>query len=233
MALKSSKDVTVGRAVYTVWNVLALYGAMFIGIAGIAFFANNPLDNPEVVFIQLSQILFNPWITGCLLVAVLAAVMSTASTQLLVSATALTEDIYKGLIRKNASDRELIFMIRIATVAVILVAIFIGLNPESTILGLVAYAWAGFAAAFGPAILYSLYWKGTTRNGVLAGIIVGGLTVIFWSMFTKMGIIPFVLYEIVPGFIFSSIAIYVFSKVGAKPTKEMTEEFEKVEKSAV
>lgn len=233
MAFKSSKDITIGRAVYTVWNVVALYGSMFLGIVGIAFFAKNPLNDPEVVFIQLSEILFSPWVTGFLLIAILAAVMSTASTQLLVSATAMTEDLYKGLFKKNASERELFVVIRLSIMVVIGLSIMIALNPESSILGLVAYAWAGFAAAFGPSVLFSLYWKETTRNGILAGIIVGGLTVIIWSMLTSAGIIPFELYEIVPGFIFSSIAVFIFSKVGSRASKEMTEEFELVQKSAV
>ncbi|MFC2947651.1 sodium/proline symporter PutP [Virgibacillus sediminis] len=233
MAFGSSKEITIGRAVYTTWNVVALYGSMFIGVVGIAFFANNPLNDPEVVFIQLSQVLFNPWVTSILLVAILAAVMSTVSTQLLVSATALTEDLYKGLFRKNASERELFGVIRLAIMTVIGIASVIGLNPDSSILGLVAYAWAGFGAAFGPAVLCSIFWKGTTRNGILVGIIVGGLTVIFWSLLTTAGIIPFTLYEIVPGFIFSTIAIFIFSKIGSPPSKEMTEEFELAKQSTI
>ncbi|SEA91520.1 sodium/proline symporter [Thalassobacillus cyri] len=226
MAFSSSKDVTIGRAVYTTWNVVAMYGAMFIGIAGIAFFANNPLNDPEVVFIQLSQLLFNPWVTGLLLVALLAAVMSTVSTQLLVSATALAEDLYKGLFRKKAIERELFWVIRLAIIVVTGVALLVGLDPQSSILGLVSYAWAGFGAGFGPSVLLTLFWKGTTRNGVLAGIIVGGLTVIFWSLLSTAGIIPFELYELIPGFIFSTLAILIFSRVGSPPTKEMNKEFE-------
>lgn len=157
--------------------------------------------------------------------------MSTVSTQLVVSATDLTEYLYKRWFRKNASERELMGVIRLSIIVVIGIAVMIELNPESSILDLVAYAWASFGTAFGPAVLFSLYCTGTTRNGILAGIIVGGLTVIFWSILTSNGIIP--LYEIVPGFIFFTIAIIIFSKIGSRPTKEMNEEFELVQKSAI
>jgi sodium/proline symporter len=246
MSMKSSKDITIARSVYTIWNVVALFGAIFIGFAGIAFFADKPLSNPETVFIELSQILFNPWITGFLLVALLAAVMSTISSQLLISATALSEDLYKGLFRKNASQKELLWVIRIGVIVISLFAVIIAFNPQSSILTLVGYAWAGFGAVFGPAILAALFWKGTTKNGVLAGMIVGGVTVIVWSLLStppvgadgvklaqSEAVIPFYLYELVPGFIFSTVAVYIFSKFGPSPSKDMVEEFDLVKVSNI
>lgn len=241
MAMKSKKDITIAKSVYTIWNVSGLYGAIFVGITGMAYFANAPLDNPETVFIQLSEVLFSPVITGFLLVALLAAIMSTISSQLLISATALAEDLYKGILRKKASERELLWVIRLGVILISLFAVVLAINPQSSILNLVGYAWAGFGSVFGPAILLSLFWKGTTRNGVLAGMIVGGLTVIIWSFLSKPpvgpngvplsqseAVIPFYLYELIPGFVLAMLAILVFSKIGSTPTKEMEAEFDLV-----
>ena len=147
--------------------------------------------------------------------------MSTASSQLLVTASAISKDFYHTFIRKNASDKELILVSRITVLVVSALAIILALNPNSYILTMVAYAWAGFGAAFGPTILLSLYWRRMTKNGALAGIIVGGLTVLIWKQFGWLG-----LYEIVPGFIFSLIAIYVVSKMDKAPSPEMLKEFD-------
>src|SRR5699024_8254796 len=126
---------------------------------------------------------------------------------------------------------ELFWIIRLSIILVTIFALIVGLDPASSVLNLVSYAWAGFAAAFGPAVLLSVFWKGTTRNGVLAGISTGGATVILWSMLTNAGIIPFLLYEIVPGFLFATIAIVFFSIFGPQPTAEMTREFELVQEN--
>ncbi|MFC2947648.1 sodium/proline symporter PutP [Virgibacillus sediminis] len=238
MSMKSTKDITIGTTIYTTWNFLALLGAIFTGFVGIAYFNSNPLENSETVFIAFAQNLFNPWISGFLLVAVLSAIMSTISSQLLVSATAISEDFYKGFIRKNASQKELLIVVRLSVLVVSIFAIFLALNPESSVLGLVGYAWAGFGSVFGPVILLALFWKGTTKNGAMAGMLIGGLTVIFWSILStppegmeqSAAIIPFELYELVPGFFLSLIATFAFSKVGRKPSKEMLEEFEMMKK---
>jgi len=234
MSMTSSRDITIGRSIYTVWNTLALFGAIFTGLFGIAYFADKPLANPETVFIAFSLILFNPWVTGVLLVAILSAIMSTISSQLLVSATSLSEDLYKGLFRKKASQKELFWVIRIGILLICLFAVSLAFNPNSSVLSLVGYAWAGFGSVFGPAILLALFWKGTTRNGAISGMIVGGVTVIVWSILStppagmdqSFAVIPFYLYEIIPGFILSLTATFIFSKVGTSPSKEMLAEFE-------
>lgn len=233
MSIRSSKDLTIGRAIYTSWNVIAMYGGILVGFTAIAFFAEQKLKNPEMAFIQLTHQLFPSAIASILLVALLAAVMSTVSSQLLVSSTAIAEDLYKGLIHTNASDRLLFWIIRGSIVLITTLAFIIGFSPQSSILDLVSYAWAGFAASFGPPVLFSVFWNGTTRNGVLGGIITGGITIILWSSFTKSGFIPFELYEIVPGFIFSCIAVYTFSKLGPKPTVEMKQEFELINDKSI
>lgn len=147
--------------------------------------------------------------------------MSTASSQLLVTASAISKDFYHTFVRKNASDRELIYVSRLTVLVVAALAIVLALNPDSYILTMVSYAWAGFGAAFGPTILLSLYWKRMTKNGALAGIIVGGMTVLIWKQFAWFG-----LYEIVPGFLFSLLAIYIVSKLGKEPSPEIQNEFQ-------
>jgi len=201
-----------------------------VGFFGIAYFSAHPdvagpvAENHERVFIELAKILFNPWIAGVLLSAILAAVMSTLSCQLLVCSSALTEDFYKTFLRKSASQRELVWVGRAMVLLVALVAIALAANPENRVLGLVSYAWAGFGAAFGPVVLISVIWKDMTRNGALAGILVGAITVIVWKHFNLLG-----LYEIIPGFIFASLAIYIVSRMGT-PSALMLQRFDAAEK---
>ncbi|EPN47274.1 sodium/proline symporter, partial [Pseudomonas syringae pv. actinidiae ICMP 19096] len=177
-------------------------------------------ENPERVFIELAKLLFNPWVAGVLLSAILAAVMSTLSCQLLVCSSALTEDFYKAYLRKGASQLELVWVGRAMVLLIAIIAILLAANPENRVLGLVSYAWAGFGAAFGPVVLISVLWKGMTRNGALAGVIVGAATVVLWKQFSTMG-----LYEIIPGFILASIAIVVFSRIGTPASASMQKRF--------
>jgi sodium/proline symporter len=207
------------------WMILCLGGTVAVGFFGIAYFSAHPevagavTENHERVFIELAKILFNPWVAGVLLSAILAAVMSTLSCQLLVCSSALTEDFYKTFLRKSASQVELVWVGRAMVLLVALIAIAMAANPENRVLGLVSYAWAGFGAAFGPVVLISVIWKDMTRNGALAGILVGAITVIVWKHFELLG-----LYEIIPGFIFASLAIYFVSKMGT-PTAGMLQRF--------
>jgi len=242
MALKSPKDVPMAKFIGTTWMILGLYGAIFTGFAGLSYVATaDPailsavgidvvvengvqiLDDPEKIFILFSQVLFNPVVAGILIAAIMSAIMSTIDSQLLVSSSAVAEDFYKAIFKRNATDTELVWVGRIATVVIALIAAIIAINPDATVLELVGYAWAGFGASFGPIIVLSLFWKGITRNGALAGIIVGALTVIVWGDFLSGGI--FDLYEIVPGFILNLIVAVVVSMM-SKPTPEMEEEFD-------
>lgn len=239
MAVKSLKEIPKARFVGMTWMVLALFGAIFTGFVGIAYFsANGPGSEiaegaHETVFILFTQILFDPWVSGFLLAAILSAIMSTIDSQLLVSSSALAEDFYKGLIRKNASQQELVWVGRIGVVVIALIAVALAYNPKSTVLDLVSYAWAGFGAAFGPVLLLALFWKRMTRNGALAGMVVGGATVIIWAELTNWFNLsaeqyPILdLYEIIPGFILALVAIIVVSLLGQKPTQEIQDEFEK------
>ena len=223
MAADSVKSIPAARRISMTWMILCLGGAVAVGFFGIAYFAAHPevggavAENPERVFIELAKILFNPWVAGVLLSAILAAVMSTLSCQLLVCSSALTEDFYKAFLRKGASQTELVWVGRAMVLLVALVAIGLAANPDNRVLGLVSYAWAGFGAAFGPVVILSVLWKGMTRNGALAGMLLGALTVILWkNFFAWTG-----LYEIIPGFILATLGILLFSRIGAGPSAAM------------
>ena len=221
MAADSLTVIPQARRIGMTWMVLCLLGAILVGLAGIAWSAQHPqlagalVENPERVFIVLAEALFNPWIAGVLLSAILAAVMSTLSCQLLVCSSALTEDFYHGFIRPHAGERELVWIGRATVLAVALLAIFIARDPDSRVLGLVSYAWAGFGAAFGPVVLFSLFWGRMTGIGALAGMVVGAATVILWKQTGSA------LYEIVPGFIAGSIALVVGSLLSRAPSTEV------------
>ncbi|KEO58903.1 sodium/proline symporter PutP [Thioclava indica] len=215
MAVRSVADVPKARNIGMGWMAISLIGAISVGIFGRAYAERNGLNvaDPETIFIILSNLLFNPLITGFLYAALLAAIMSTVSSQLLVSSSSLTEDFYKMVLNRDASDRTLVNVGRLAVLAVGVAAIIIARNPDSKVLGLVANAWAGFGAAFGPLILLSLTWKRMTGLGAVAGLVVGALTVIIWialglnkSFMGGAGV-----YEIIPGFIAALIAIVAVS----------------------
>ena len=221
MAADSLAVIPQARRIGMTWMVLCLCGAMATGFFGIAYFAQHPeqagivSENHERVFIALSNVLFNPWIAGVLLSAILAAIMSTLSCQLLVCSSALTEDFYRGFLRPRASERELVWIGRAMVLGIALVAIFIARDPQSRVLGLVSYAWAGFGAAFGPVVLFSLFWARMTRSGALAGMVAGAATVILWK-YTGSA-----LYEMVPGVIAASLAIVAFSLLSRAPSADV------------
>ena len=232
MATDSVKSIPNARRIGMTWMILCLGGAVAAGFFGIAYFQQHPElagvvnANPETVFMELTKILFNPWVAGIVLAAILAAVMSTLSCQLLVCSSTLTEDFYKSFLRKNASQKELVWVGRLMVLMIALLAIWMAGNPESKVLGLVAYAWAGFGAAFGPLIILSLFWRRMTLNGALAGMIVGAVMVILWkNVWGATGV-----YEIIPGFILSFASIIIVSLMDKVPNNEVTDRFDEAEK---
>ncbi|MBO8157220.1 MAG: sodium/proline symporter PutP [Bacillaceae bacterium] len=235
MGMKSHRDTGKARFIGITWMVLGLYGAIFTGVAGYAYL--NSVDtgidlanfDSETIFIVLSQMLTHPIIAGILLAAILSAVMSTIDSQLLVSSSAVAEDFYKGLIRKDATDKELVVVARVSVLVIALIAIFMAYDPNSSVFGLVSYAWAGFGAAFGPIVILSLFWKGITRNGAIAGMIVGAVTVVVWHNLSG-GL--FDLYEIFPGFVLNFIVAVLVSMTGEGPSQEIQDEFEQARQIA-
>ena len=203
-----------------VWVIFSLTAATLVGLLGRVFLTQDLSNSSgETVYILMVMKIFPLIIAGVFLAAILAAVMSTADSQLLVTASAITEDFYKAKIRPNASDKELMMVSRLTVM---------GVSINNTVLGLVENAWAGFGATFGPIMLFSLFYKKTSRNGAIAGIVTGGLVAIIWRNLGNMYGGIFSLYEIVPGFILSAIAIYLVSKFGQGPSQEIQDEFEKV-----
>jgi len=209
MAIRSADELPVARRVAMGWVTVVLLAAVVVGLAGAAIIS-PPLTGPdtEKVFINMATAYLHPVLAGICLSGILAAIMSTASAQLLVASSAFAQDFYKGLFRRDPGRAELLWIGRGAVLAIAVLAYVLALNPENRVLDLVAWAWAGFGAAFGPAIVLSLYWPRMTRNGALAGMLVGGLTVILWKQGSG-GI--FELYEMVPGVLLSTLAIWMVS----------------------
>ena len=234
MAIRSVNDVPTARRIGITWMIITIFGAMLTGYIGISYVADTKmtLADPETIFIVFSQFLFHPYIGGFLLAAILAAIMSTISSQLLVTSSSLTEDFYKAFLRRDASDRELVTVGRISVLLVTLAAIALAWDPNNTILGLVANAWAGFGAAFGPVIIFSLFWRRMNRHGALAGMLVGATTVLVCTYVPINGvIINDVVYSIIPGFILCSLAIVVVSKLTALPATHLTDTFSEMEQT--
>ncbi|MCG9746947.1 sodium/proline symporter PutP [Shewanella sp. Isolate8] len=222
MAIGSADDLKVSRRIAMSWMVVALMGALATGLAGSLYFADQPIDNPETIFIHLTHAAFNPWIGGLLVAAILSAIMSTIDSQLLVCSSVITEDFYKKWLRPEASSKELMMIGRIGVLTIAVISGLIALNPESSVLSLVSYAWAGFGAAFGPVVILSLFWRNYSRNGAVATILVGAITVVLWKQ-SSGGI--FDLYEILPGFLFATLAGVLVSLLSA-PANSTREQFD-------
>ncbi|MEZ8035573.1 sodium/proline symporter PutP [Vibrio crassostreae] len=232
-ATRSNKDLTTARRIAVVWTALSMIGAMLVGLVGLIYVTNSgapKLDDGEKIFMLLVNAMFHPVIAGILLAAILAAIMSTADSQLLVSSSAMAEDLYKQVLKKDATSEEIVRVGRFAVILISLIALVLAMTPDSSVLGLVSYAWAGFGAAFGPAIVLSLYWSRMNRNGALAGIVVGGVTIVLWKQFTGGW---FDVYEIVPGIILSTISIVVVSLITGEPEDEVKKQHAEFEKNLV
>lgn len=237
MAADSVKSLTNARRISITWMILCLVGAIGIGFFGIAYFYAQPQaaatvnQEPEQVFIELAKLLFNPWIAGVLLSAILAAVMSTLSCQLLISSSAISEDFYKGFIRPQASEKELVWLGRAMVLLIAAVAIWIAQDEHSKVLQLVQFAWAGFGSAFGPVVLFSLFWKRMTASAALAGMLVGALTVFGWKSVIAPTSLWYGVYEMIPGFGAACLAIIAVSLLSAAPEAAVINTFEQAKKA--
>lgn len=223
--IKSKDHVPAARRIAVLWSAVSMAGACLIGMAAIGYLPEG-LGDTETVFMVLVDALFHPVVAGILLAAILAAVMSTADSQLLVSSSALAEDFYKALFNQHASQEQLIRVGRIAVVVIALIATALAMDKDSKVLTLVSYAWAGFGAAFGPALILSLYWKRMTKIGALAGILTGGITVVVWKQLSGGW---FDVYEIIPGVLFAFIAIVVASLLTPPPSATIQARFDEVD----
>lgn len=236
MAIDDVKDLKKARQIGITWMIFTVGGALLVGLIGIAYlmkydqatmqvFDNSRVD-AETIFIYFSRVLFHPLISGFLLSAILAAVMSTISSQLLVTSSSLTEDIYRAFFNKKASAKQLLNASRISVLVVAIISFLLSITPKDSILNLVGNAWAGFGAGFGPVILLSLLWKRTTWQGALVGMIVGASVVLIWVYADH----PYKeWYEIIPGFILSLISIILVSLVTKQDNPQIDKEFSKVD----
>ena len=221
MALRDSHSAIAGRRIGMGWMLLSMIGAITAGIVGVAYVQQNGIDlaDPETVVLVMAQTLFHPLVSGFILAAVLAAIMSTISSQLIVCSSALVEDLYMVVAKRKPSARALVVAGRGGVLAIAAVAVVLALNPSGSILALVGFAWAGFGAAFGPIIVLSLFWKKLTNWGALAGMVAGAATVFIWAGLGTG------LYEIIPGFIVNLIVAVVVSLATHRSNAEIDREF--------
>ncbi|MBF7097686.1 sodium/proline symporter PutP [Alkalibacter mobilis] len=240
MGIRRSKDVKPARRIATTWVVITLAAATVLGIIGKAYMSTivsadvlANMDGEKIFIYMVQNLLKGPGfaiIAGLLLTAILSAIMSTADSQLLVTSSAVSEDIFKNIFKGRLQDKHLLWISRITVIVVALIALIIASDPNSSVFDLVSYAWAGFGAAFGPAILLSLYWKRMNWQGALAGILSGGATVLIWRNFIKSYIN---LYELLPAFVISIVFIVVVSLLTAEPTKEIQDSYDEYLKSNI
>lgn len=210
MSIKSVKELDKSRLIAMIWVVISLAGAIAVGLTGVSIFATTDMmgGDAERVFIYMIAKLFNPWVGGILMAAILSAIMSTIDSQLLVSSTTLTEDFYK-YIKKDAKDGELMWVGRICVVAISAIAVVLALNPGAHVLSLVSYAWAGFGAVFGPAVLVTLYIKGINWRSVFLGMLTGMFVMLTWK---ELGYGVYV-YELLPGFAANALSVLAAERI--------------------
>ena len=237
MAAHSAKSLARARKISMTWMALCLAGAIGIGFFGMVYFYANPQianivnKENEQVFIELSKLLFDPWVAGILLSAILAAVMSTLSCQLLISSSAITEDFYKGFIRPTASEKELVWLGRAMVLLIAMLAIWIAQDENNKVLKLVEFAWAGFGSAFGPVVLLSLFWKRMTSSGAMAGMLTGAIIVFGWKEILPENSALASIYEMIPAFSLATIAVIVVSLLSPKPERHILDTFEQADKA--
>ncbi|GAB3536164.1 sodium/proline symporter PutP [Arthrobacter tecti] len=225
MALRTPQDATAGRRIGIGWMILTVLGAIATALVGIAYFQQNPqltLEDPEAVFLALSQAFFHPFVAGIVLAAVLAAIMSTISSQLVVCSSALVEDLYNMVSKKNLTPKQGVVLGRLGVLVVAIVAIILASGKNESILALVAFAWAGFGASFGPTVLLSLFWRKLSMPGALSGMIVGAAVVFAWGNSPLAA----TMYEIVPAFLANLVVAVVVSRMTWKPNPEIEAEFD-------
>jgi sodium/proline symporter len=224
MAVKTVKEIPLARRVCISWMTLSLVGAILVGMVGAIHFSDVPLANQETVFMQLAEEVLSPWMMGIIFAAILSSSMCAIDSQMLAASSALVEDFYRSLFRRNASQRELLWVGRLTVVFIAVIALYIAKKPSQSIMDLVAFAWAGLGGTFSASIVLSLYWRRTTRRGVIAGMLVGATTVIFW----RAAGLSAVVYEILPAVVFSYVAIIVISLLDEKPSLAILKTFDSV-----
>ena len=233
MGIRSNSEVGKARRIGIIWMIISYIGAILIGTLGTVYLRKFGItldsDSAETVFSETMKNMYPAFIAGIFLCAILAASMSTADSQLLAASSAVSQDIFKGLIKKNAEEKEVMIISRFTVFLIALIALLLSLNPKSSIFNLVSFAWSGFGGTFGPLILLSLYWKRTTAPGAIAGLICGGITDVVWHYIPASVAKIFGLYEILPAFIVCLVVTVVVSLL-TKPDAEVLTKFEEYKK---
>ncbi|MDO4182560.1 MAG: sodium/proline symporter [Coriobacteriia bacterium] len=228
MGIRSAEEVKVSRRIAIVWVVISMLCAVCIGIIGRALLPTELLTNAqgETIFIVLSRIMLPSFVCGVVVCGILAASMSSASSYLLITGSSVAENIFRGIFKKDATDNQVLIVSRITLIVVFAFGIMVAYDESSSIFGVVSYAWAGLGASFGPLMLFSLYWKRMNKQGAVAGMVVGAATVLLWHNLVKPLGGVFGIYELLPAFIFSALAIVVVSLLTKAPSQEVCEDFE-------
>lgn len=232
MAIRRAKELRKSRRIAAVWCVISLLAAVFIGVLGRSLLPTDEslmtASGAENVFIQLSGTLLPPLLAGLVMAGILAATISSSDSYLLIAASAFAKNIYSGVLKRTAKDREVMWVSRIILLIISAIGIVIAWDENSVIFTIVSFAWAGFGATFGPVMLFSLFWRRMNRAGAIAGMITGGAMVFIWKLLLKPLGGLFGIYELFPAFVLSCIAIVVVSLLTAPPASEITQEFDKV-----
>ncbi|NLT95819.1 MAG: sodium/proline symporter [Clostridia bacterium] len=228
MAIRKPEELTISRRIATVWVIISLTAAVLIGIIGrmLSPAAFLTLSSAENIFILLSTNFFPPLLAGIVMAGILAATISSSDSYLLIAASAFSKSIYQGILKKEATDKEVLLISRITLIVISIISMIIALDENSVIITVVSFAWAGFGATFGPIMLFSLFWKRTTRAGAVAGMLSGGITVFIWKLVLKPLGGVFGIYELLPAFLLSCVFIVVVSLLTKEPSREILEEFE-------
>jgi len=228
MAIRKPEETKISRRIATVWVVISLAAAVFIGITGRILYPAELLtqSSAEKIFIVMSADFFVPILAGIVMAGILAATISSSDSYLLIAASAVSKNVYQGIIKKKATDKEVLWASRITLLIIAVVAVIIALDENSIIFKVVSFAWAGFGATFGPLMLFSLFWKRVTRSAAIAGMVSGGGMVFIWNLLIKPLGGVFGIYELLPAFVISCIVIVVVSLLDREPSEEIQKEFE-------
>jgi Na+/proline symporter len=217
MAIKDPRKLRQGTMIAICWAVLAFWGAVFVGIVGLGLYGQVFADQ-EQIMPYMTKALVPAWLAGILISGAIAAMMSTADSQLLVSTSAVSRDIYNQMIKKDVPEKRLVLISRVATLVIGVIAFMLALSAQALVYWLVLYAWAGLGASFGPALLTTLWWKKVTKQGILAGMIAGTVTVLIWY---NVPVLKNTLYELIPGFFLSLFSIIIVSLLTQRPTSRL------------
>ncbi|NLK03040.1 MAG: sodium:proline symporter, partial [Clostridiales bacterium] len=230
MAIEKPNELKTSRRVATVWCLVSLVSAVFIGIIGRILYPTELLtkSSAESIFIILSSNFFLPLLAGLIMAGILAATISSSDSYLLIAASAFSKNIYHGILKKDATDKEVLIMSRITLIIIAVIAAIIALDENSVIFTVVSFAWAGFGATFGPIMLFSLFWKRVTRIGAIAGMVTGGAMVFIWKLLIRPLGGYFDIYELFPAFVLSCLVIVIVSLFTKKPSQEIQDEFDYV-----